>query len=276
MRMRKALSLPVTAAALASAVLSGPAAAPAASVPPVPPAPRATVGPAPTATVTAPTKTTPAAQQPVCGDVRVSGFPIATRITGGPAAFRAGAGPGEFTVELTNTTARPCRSVHPVVVLTGRDHAVTPARVRMEFFDAGGGTWRQVVVEQTDHGEAVGAFGSESRAGGDGFVVPGHATLAIPVRLAFPALDTLADSVVANAAVVQRRGLDGEWVGQSGDYRFRLLASEEQPYASRPPGEELAPTGTQPDIGLVAAVTALVAAGLLLLAGARRLRTGRH
>ncbi|WP_351237268.1 hypothetical protein [Streptomyces sp. NPDC002133] len=219
-------------------------------------------------------------QLPVCGEVRVTGFPIATRIQGGPAAYRAGSGAGEFSVQLVNTTAEPCRNVHPVVVLVGRDHVLTPTRIRMEFYDAGGRTWRPVTFEQTDRGETVGAFGgARSRDGGfAGFTVPGRAGVTIPVRLGFPAADTLADSVVANAAVVQRRGADGDWVGQSGDYTFSLLASDEQErmYESAPDAEELAPTGTQYGIGLAVAFGALLAAGLLLLAGARRLRSGRR
>ncbi|MGW2559101.1 hypothetical protein ACWCXB_07605 [Streptomyces sp. NPDC001514] len=217
--------------------------------------------------------------QPVCGDVRATAFPVVAGIQGGPAAYRAGSGAGEFSVELVNTTAEPCRNIHPVVVLLGRDHVLTPARIRMEFYDQGRGIWRPVTFEQTDQGEAVGAFGGgntrESEFGG--FTLPGRATLTIPVRLAFPAADTLADSVVANAAVVQRRGADGDWVGQSGDYTFSLLASEQQLYEEAlPDPDELAPTGTQYDIGLAAAVSALVAAGLLLLVGARRLRSGRR
>ncbi|MFD7444641.1 hypothetical protein [Streptomyces sp. NPDC059909] len=216
--------------------------------------------------------------QPVCGDVQAPVFPITARIQGGPAAYRAGSGPGEFSVVLVNTTAETCRNIYPVVVLLGRDHLLTPARIRMEFYDEGSRTWRPVTFEQTDQGEAVGAFGgAATRARGfGGFTVPGRATVTIPVRLAFPATDTLADTVVANAAVVQRRGADGDWVGQSDDYTFSLLASEEQLYEVPLDAEELAPTGTHYDIGLAAAVSALLAAGLLLLAGARRLRSGRR
>ncbi|MGW1886527.1 hypothetical protein [Streptomyces sp. NPDC001970] len=251
--MRNALALSFAAAVIASLVLAGPAPAAHGAEPP---------------------------QLPVCGDVRATDFPIATRIQGGPAAYRAGSGAAEFSVELVNTTAEPCRNIHPVVVLIGRDHVLTPTRIRMEFYDAVSRTWRPVAFERTDRGEAVGAFGgAHSRDGGfAGFTVPGRASVTIPVRLGFPAADTLADSVVANAAVVQRRGADGDWVGQSGDYAFSLLASEEQErlYESVPDTEELAPTGTQYGIGVAVAFGALFAAGLLLLAGARGLGSGRR
>jgi hypothetical protein len=58
-------------------------------------------------------------------------------------------------------------------------------------------------------------------------VAPG-ATLSVKVRLAVTS-DAVANDVVAHAAVVQRQGDDGDdgdWVGQSNDYRFRILEGE--------------------------------------------------
>ncbi|MFE7773102.1 hypothetical protein ACFU5O_04225 [Streptomyces sp. NPDC057445] len=301
MRLRRPLAAGAAIAAIAPAVVVGRAsAAPAAPAPaPAAPAPApAVTAPAPapgpaasaSAAAPAPAPVTPAsalaAGQPFCGDVRAVVFPVATSIEGGPASYRAGSGPGEFAVKLTNTTAKPCLNIHPVVVLAGRDHVLTPTRIRMEFFDAGSGIWRSVAFERTEQGEAVGVFGGTGNAkatksprpAGEfgGFVLPGRASLTVPVRLAFPVQDTLADSVVANAAVVQRRGADGDWVGESADYRFSLLASEEQLYEAPVESDELAKTGARYDIGVLAAISALVAAGLVLLAGAHRLRSGRH
>ena len=48
-------------------------------------------------------------------------------------------------------------------------------------------------------------------------------TLSVKVRLAIGA-GAVANDVVANAAVVQRHADDGDWVGQSNDYRFRVVA----------------------------------------------------
>ncbi|MFG3345567.1 hypothetical protein ACGF1Z_10960 [Streptomyces sp. NPDC048018] len=58
-----------------------------------------------------------------------------------------------------------------------------------------------------------------------GFAVPAGRTLTVPVRLAFRA-DTAPDEVVVNAAVVQRRGDDGDWVGESGDYRITIVPAD--------------------------------------------------
>lgn len=88
------------------------------------------------------------------------------------------------------------------------------------------------------------------------------------VRLGFTA-DTRPNEVTANAAVVQRRGDDGEWVGESGGYRFGIGPEAPTPQLAGPP--ELADTGPgSPPAPAV--VGALVLGGLALLVGARRLR----
>ncbi|MGW7362352.1 hypothetical protein ACWGI8_02750 [Streptomyces sp. NPDC054841] len=286
MRLRTALAAGAATAAIAPAVLAGPASAnDAEPMPPEPAAPRSAGAlPEPGGA--------PVDQQPACGDVLAPAFPVATRILAGPAEYRAGSAAGEFSIELTNTTAGACKNIHPVVVLAGRDQALTPDRIRMEYFDQSPGIWRPVTFEWTDQGEAVGALGAEP-GGFAGFALPARGTVTVRVRLAFPA-GAVADSVVANAAVVQRRGADGDWVGESNDYRFSLLAAEPTgsgDAAERQPGKEpgtygtatpraheLAATGTayRYAIGLASAVGALLVGAVALRAGARRLRSGRH
>ncbi|MFD5425852.1 hypothetical protein [Streptomyces sp. NPDC127084] len=244
--------------------------------------------------------------EPFCGDVRAQGLPIGTSIEGGPASYRAGSGYGQFSVVLANTTAQSCVHIHPVLVLTGRDHALTPAQIRMEFLDEAQGTWRPVTFVATDQGEAVGAFGGSkgaektpAAAEFEGFAIAARSRVTVSVRLAFPAPGTLADAVVANAAVVQRRGADGDWVGESADYSFSLLASGEprpptppqtpsgtpsdspsgpatSSGAATPDPDELAQTGSRAGIGVMAAIAALLTAAGMLLTGAHQVRTRRH
>ncbi|WP_244223990.1 hypothetical protein [Streptomyces tirandamycinicus] len=239
----------------------------------------------------------PAEQQPACGDPNAVEFPIVTRIVRGPGEYRAGGEAHEFSVELSNTTARPCLNIHPVVVLAGQARAIRPDRVRLEFFDGASRIWRHVTVEKTDQGEAVGAFGAGS-GGFAGLSLPAGGTFSVRVRLAFPDRTTAPDTVVANAAVVQRRGADGDWVGESDDYRFDVLAAEPtgrpsgplgEPEASGPavPGDgsgkdgtarqnahELAATGARPwhSVGLATAGGVLLAGAVVLLLMRRRVR----
>lgn len=254
----------------------------------------------------------PVDELPSCGDVGAAEFPVAARIVEGPAQYRAGAGAHEFSVELTNTTAEPCLNIHPVLVLTGQGRALTPDRIRMEFLDTGVQIWRPVTIEKTEQGEAVGAFGAGA-GGFAGLSLPARGIFTVRVRLGFPDRATAPDAVVANAAVVQRRGADGDWVGESNDYRFSILAAEPTGPATQPDsppdgnsetqstgasanpsgnasgdvsgtedtgttwqnGHELAATGAGPRyaIGLAAAGGALLAGSLVLLFGRRRLRS---
>ncbi|MDV5145987.1 hypothetical protein R1T08_17670 [Streptomyces sp. SBC-4] len=132
-----------------------------------------------------------------------------------------------------------------------------------------------------------------------GFAVPSGRTLTVPVRLAFRD-DTAPDEVVVSAAVVQRRGADGDWVGASGDYRLTVgpaapdgsgtpepTAEAAEPPARTPaepnvpkdpkdvtaPSPELARTGRES--GQDALVLAPFAAALVLL-GAGLVRTARR
>ncbi|MFD7402675.1 hypothetical protein ACFV7R_08380 [Streptomyces sp. NPDC059866] len=155
-------------------------------------------------------------------------FPITTRIHGGPASYDAGGGHGTWSIDLTNSTARTCTGIHPVVVLVDKGRTLTPTQPKLEFYE--GARPHPVRFERTDEDELVGAFD-----GFAGFSVPPGRTLTVRVRLALTS-DAVPNEITANAAVVQRRDNDGDWVGQSNDYRFRVEAK---------PGTESSP-GTKP------------------------------
>jgi hypothetical protein len=126
-----------------------------------------------------------------------------------------------------------------VIVLAGGSGTLTPAQVRLGFSTAPDGPPRPVRVEHTDHDEIVAVLDDDTDRTFAGFAVPAGGTVRVPVHLAFAA-DARLDEVTAHAAVVQRRGEDGDWVGSSPSYRFTLVAPQ------RPPGilpEELASTG---------------------------------
>ncbi|MFG2332233.1 hypothetical protein ACGFMM_21720 [Streptomyces sp. NPDC048604] len=154
-------------------------------------------------------------QPPACGKASDPEFPIDTRIHGGPAVYRPGEGFATWNVELTNTTDEACDSIHPVLALTDRDRVLRAGQIRFDFYDAHARRWRPVEFEVTEEDENVGVFDD----GFPGFAVPAGRTLTVPVRLAFRA-GTAPNEVVANTAIVQRRGDDGDWVGESDDYRL--------------------------------------------------------
>ncbi|PKV85920.1 hypothetical protein [Streptomyces sp. TLI_146] len=205
-----------------------------------------------------------AANQPVCGDRAGADFPVDTRIHGGPAEYRPGGGPQLWYVDLTNTTAHTCRNIHPVVVLVDRDRTLKDSQAKLEFFDAagGGGRARPVPFERTDADEHIGVFDD----GFPGFVIGAGETVTVKVRLAFTA-DTRPNEVTVNAAVVQRRGEDGEWIGESGGYRFGIAPEAPAAQLAGPP--ELADTGSRFPPGLAAG---LLVGGGALVAAAWRLR----
>ncbi|MFE0653056.1 hypothetical protein ACFVZH_31240 [Streptomyces sp. NPDC059534] len=175
---------------------------------------------------------------PACGAAPDTGFPIDTRIHGGPAEYPAGGPFQEWKLDLTNTTDASCSGIHPVLVFTDGERALRPAQIRFEFYDAGSARWRPVAFEATEEAESVGAFSDFG-----GFAVPAGGTVSVPVRLAFGA-DTAPDEVVVNAAVVQRRGADGDWIGESGDYRLTVGPAGPVPAGPVPTGP--VPTGPVP------------------------------
>jgi hypothetical protein len=217
-----------------------------------------------------------AASAPTCAAPDSSTFPLTTRIHGGPDTYEAGGGYGTWYLDLTNTTRRICENIHPVVVLVDEERALKPSQPHLEFYD--GPRARPVRLETTDEDELVGAFG------GDGFTIGPGKTFTVKVRLTFTS-DAVPNEVTVNAAVVQRRDDDGDWVGQSNDYRFAVDVESENPVGitdgDRFPYAEgagqLARTGlgSPCDVALAAAAL-LVTGGAMLSARRLRLEVQRH
>ncbi|MCX5407004.1 hypothetical protein OHA37_24425 [Streptomyces sp. NBC_00335] len=253
MRLRKALALAAVFVATATATAT---AAPTAS---------ADIG---TGGGARPAPALPSRVEAVCGDGKSTQFPIGARIRGGPAVYRTGGAAQTWYLDLTNTTTAECTAIHPVVVFTDPARALRPAHFRMEF-DAPGSTF-PVSLERTDREEIVAVFD-----GGDafaGFTVGPGGSVTVTVRLAF-APGAPRGEVVADAALVQRKGDDGDWIGEAGGYRFEIQGPD-----AGETGEAgaLADTGRTTGswaYGAGAAAAALLGGGGLLL-GARRLRKG--
>ncbi|MEU6666276.1 hypothetical protein [Streptomyces sp. NPDC046727] len=149
-------------------------------------------------------------------------FPLTTRIHGGPGSYEAGGGYGTWYIDLTNTTGRTCTGVHPVVVLVDEKRTLKPSQPQLDFYE--GSRARPVTFTGTDAQELVGVLDAE---GFDGFTVAPGKTVTVKVRLSLTS-DATPDQVTANAAVVQRRGDDGEWVGESNAYRFGIDEEKEE------------------------------------------------
>ncbi|MFE6067537.1 hypothetical protein [Streptomyces sp. NPDC056525] len=250
LRSRSARALTTAAALAATATAHLALASPAltAPTPSVPP----TTAPAPAQA--APDIPAPDPPAPTCGTPSGSAFPLDTRIHGGPVDYPAGGRLQEWKLDLTNTTDATCSGIHPVLVLTDERRVLRPAQIRFEFYDAGAARWRPVTFEATEQAENIGVFtgpegsagsdGSEGPESFDGFMVPAGGTLTIPVRLGFRA-EAAPDEVVVNAAVVQRRGVDGDWVGESGDYRLTVRPAD--PDRSTGADEPVPDTSGTPD-----------------------------
>jgi hypothetical protein len=215
MRTRNALVLTAAAALVSPAAVSDPAAAAAVTSRT---APHAALS---AQTVALAVPADPAASAPTCGKATDPDFPIKTRIRGGPATVRAGSGFHTWSVELSNRTREGCDRIHPVLVITAEDRTLTADRVRVEFHDEEADRWRPVTLERTTEDEFVGVFDD----GFQGFVVPAGGMVTVRTRLSVAA-GTAANRVTVNAAIVQRKGDDGDWVGESGDYRFAVLEGE--------------------------------------------------
>ncbi|MEU1159995.1 hypothetical protein ABZ372_03895 [Streptomyces sp. NPDC005921] len=219
MRLSTSLFLRVAAAAVLAPVSSA-VAVPAASAMPaalsVPAAPAA-----------------PAVTDASCAGADEQGFPLTARIHDGPSTYEAGGGFGVWYLDLTNTTPRTCTDVHPVVVLADDKRALKPSQTELEFYD--GPSTRPVMLTETDESELVGVFDGNDFPG---FTIASGATVSVKVRLAV-ASDAVTNAVTVNAAAVQRQGSDGQWVGESNDYRFGI--GEDPPPPPPPP-----PTGPAP------------------------------
>ena len=194
-----------------------------------------------TALLTAPALSVPALSGPAhaatCAPTTPTDhtFPLTTRIHSAPAAYEAGGAQRTWRLDLTNTTTHPCTDIHPVLVLVDARRALTAAQTRLEFYDGNRPRPYPVRFEATDADETIGVFDGD---GFPGFTVGPGRTLSVRVRLAIGA-GAVANDVVVNAAVVQRHADDGDWVGQSNDYRFRVLAPG--------PAEAATEPGVQPD-----------------------------
>ncbi|MCN9239292.1 hypothetical protein NGF19_00550 [Streptomyces sp. RY43-2] len=164
----------------------------------------------------------PADSQPTCAAPTGNAFPLTTHIRGGPDRYRAGGDDHTWFIDLKNTTTRSCAHIHPVVVLVDTHHALTAEQPKLEFFE--GDRAHPVALRRTDRSELVGAFDD----GFAGFTVAPGKTVSVKVRLAL-APDARQNDVVANAAIVQRRGDDGSWVGESNEYRFRIEPKDDEP-----------------------------------------------
>ncbi|MBL3666509.1 hypothetical protein JL475_11005 [Streptomyces sp. M2CJ-2] len=200
------------------------------------------------------------APPPACATEGDIDFPLTARIHGGPDTYAAGGGHGTWYLQLTNTTDRSCGGIHPVVVLVDDKRELRASQPVLEFYAPDREQPHPVRFETTDEDELVGAFVDE-HAGFEGFTVEPGRPLTVKVRLAFTS-DAVAGEVVAQAAVVQRREDDGDWVGQSDDYRFRIEPAPGKKAGATGP-DELAPTGvgTAGKLLTVAAV-ALLTGGL--------------
>ncbi|MFD4561995.1 LPXTG cell wall anchor domain-containing protein [Streptomyces sp. NPDC058469] len=227
---------------------------------------------------------------PACAAPSARTFPLTTRIHDGPDSYEVGGGYGTWYLDLTNTTTRRCTAIHPVVVLVDQQRALKPSQPKLEFYDGTRPRPHPVHFARTDEAELVGAFDD----GFPGFTVDPGKTLTVKVRLAL-APDAVANEITADAAVVQRHADDGDWIGQSNDYRFDVepadpadvQAAPTNPATSpatpapssttSPPAEdlsftdELARTGIGTEHLVLAAMSVLlVTAGALLLARRRR------
>ncbi|MFI6286551.1 hypothetical protein ACIBCM_17660 [Streptomyces sp. NPDC051018] len=261
-------------------------------------------GAAPAGTVTGTATRTAAPEEAGCGSAAGRDFPIDTRIHGGPSVHYPGGGFEHWSVDLTNTTDRTCGEIHPVIVFAGRDRGLTVARIMLEYYDEGVARWRPAELESTSEDEVVAILGTRSgpaaggtpaagtrpgrqggpqrddrsdgqardRTGGSGFTVEGRSTVSVRVRLALTA-DTPPNQVTVNAAVVQRHGDDGDWVGESRDYRFAVL--KDYGAGATVTHDELATTGPGSLLRLGAALGMVLAGGAGLVVLSRRLRAAR-
>ncbi|MFF4724501.1 hypothetical protein ACFY3M_04025 [Streptomyces mirabilis] len=157
-----------------------------------------------------------ASPRPTCAAPDTRAFPIKTRIHGGPDAYDVGGDFRTWYIDLTNTTAHTCGNIHPIVVLVDSKRALQPGQARLEFYE--GERTHPVEFEKSDQDENVGAFDD----GFPGFTVGPGRTLTVKVRLSVTSDAAVPNDVVANAAVVQRHNNDGDWVGESNAYRFRI------------------------------------------------------
>ncbi|WP_326575820.1 hypothetical protein OIE69_25060 [Actinacidiphila glaucinigra] len=182
-------------------------------------------------------------------------FPVTARLLGGPHTYTAGAGPREFRVELENTSRERLRNVHPVLVFVDRGRRLTAGQILLEYRvadpvakagNARDRSWRPVAVRHTDNDENIAVVGGED---GPGTTLPSRRKVSIALRLRFTA-PAPAGPVTASATIMERRGEDGDWVGESEGYDFDVVPSRGAtagPQSPRPgrTGEEERPDGAE-------------------------------
>ncbi|MFI1604514.1 hypothetical protein ACH4YN_20505 [Streptomyces griseofuscus] len=195
------------------------------------PLPAAVLAPFPASALGGPLPVAAATPAPSCAAPGEHAFPLATRIRGGPTEYQPGDGSSTWYIDLTNTTRRSCAGIHPVVVLVDDRHELTSGQARLDFDD--GSRVHPVTFESTDEKELVGVLDAPGFGGFS--VLPGK-TVSVRVRLALTQEAVVPDQVTANAAAVQRRGQDGDWVGESNAYRFGV-GTPMSP-APEPPGDQ--------------------------------------
>ncbi|MGW3356513.1 hypothetical protein ACWDFL_13985 [Streptomyces bungoensis] len=179
---------------------------------------------------------------PSCAAPGDRAFPLTTKIHGGPRSYEAGGGFGTWYLDLTNTTRQTCADIHPVVVLVDDKRALKPSQAELDFYD--GTRARTVTLQTTDEQELVGVLEGE---GFGGFTVAPGKTVTVRLRLAVAA-DAVADQVTANAALVQKRGSDGDWVGESNAYRFVIGDGGTREPGTKEPGAKES-GGEEPGVG---------------------------
>ncbi|MBI0383954.1 peptidase, partial [Streptomyces albiflaviniger] len=186
------------------------------------------------------------AEPAACGDRNASDFPIEAHLRDGPDQYALGGGWRGWHLELRNATDTGCRAIHPIAVLVDQARQLRPRHIGFEFLDPaadGGATWRTVSFQTTDEDENIGVFEDHFK----GFTVPAHKTVDVQVRTRFTA-DAPEGPVTANAIAVQRRADDGDWVGQSNDYVFRVGGAA----AATGSGTDAGTAGTDTGTGTVA------------------------
>ncbi|WP_407565122.1 hypothetical protein [Streptomyces sp. 184] len=178
---------------------------------------------------------------PRCGDPGAGRFPVATALRGDGAALRAGGARRGLALRLHNVSDDACRDVHPVAVLSHEGGGrLRPDDIRLEFYDAAARRWRSVAFERTGAEESAGVFAD----GFGGFALPAGGSREVPVRLGFAA-GAPTGRVTVNVTTVQRRGDDGEWVGQSDDYHVAIGRGRSCCGGTEEPTEPAAPTKPQ-------------------------------
>lgn len=264
-RLRPRTALVTAVAAATIAPLAGVAAADDGGLPPG----RHDLAPRKPVVAAVPVDPPLSAKLPLCASRTGTAFPLDTKIHGGPAEYHPGDESQSWSLDLTNTSRETCDAIHPVLVLVDRDRTLKNSQLRMDFDDPATGRKHPVAFLRTDEDEHIGVFDD----GFPGFTIGAGKTLTVPVRLGFGA-DAVADRVTANAAIVQRRGSNGQWVGESGDYRFAIVPEDD---LLERIDTELAETGRGSALaGLALTAAVLLLAGAALVVAARGPRTRRR